>query len=535
MYTAAQLEGGRLHWLLDITIAGRVFRFADDYLEVTSADGTVYAYEGQLPADLTIEREVAGVGQLPSLQSASFEVFLPVDIAEVVARGHSIAAGRGELSLWLEGEDYETRGVTLTGLLDDSPTYGEDGEAFAFSLTEEPYDDTALTHSPTERVSRDTWPNAASEALGEWYPIVYGRPGYVVDNSGGLTYRPGSPAPLVVGSSTADKVLLAGHRTVAGATGATVSLYQANDQLFYDATATHETDGLGRTVTTASITGASSNFRSTTASYWCAWKGTGAYRRARAKSEVMTAAGEVMSWLLDMSSLDVSRGRFRAIEPQTVGMQVAGYIDEPVSPWRYVRDHLLPLLPLGLVSRGGSLIPIMLDIAMPRRFTFTKLVEGREVVRTSMATVDAGNHFNELLFRYALNADSNVYQRQVIITPQRDSDDADQTTGPYPRASFARFGLRPVDMTTDVVYDNASAKRIAHTLMRLHWTPPLVVEYTGGAELSFLSEGDFVLVTDAGLHLDERVGMVARISKGLSVVGMELRFWEVMGRDPIEV
>jgi len=220
----SQLPGRRVHWLLTVEVGGVLMRMADDEVDVVTDAGEVYHYSAGLDGIETTEGiDLFGdsVGQL----SVPLEFIAPpgVSVAQMVARGDDLSAGRGELARWVEGTTYEARRVVLVGGLTD-PEYGDDGEAVSTSLEERLAYDETLTSGPIASVTSATWDHT-SDLADEWldvpYPIVIGRPGY----QGGSAYVTGSPAvwadhrddggTLFGGRAVGNVVVLAGHHVSA--------------------------------------------------------------------------------------------------------------------------------------------------------------------------------------------------------------------------------------------------------------------------------------------------------------------------------
>jgi hypothetical protein len=158
----SQLTGRRVHWLLTVEVGGVLMRMADDEVDVVTDAGEVYHYSAGLDGIETTEGiDLFGdsVGQL----SVPLEFIAPpgVSIAEMVARGDDLSAGRGELARWVEGTTYEARRVVLVGGLTD-PEYGDDGEAVSTSLEERLAYDETLTSAPAASVTSATWDHTSS-------------------------------------------------------------------------------------------------------------------------------------------------------------------------------------------------------------------------------------------------------------------------------------------------------------------------------------------------------------------------------------
>jgi hypothetical protein len=158
-WNRSDLEAGRLVWLLNLTIRGKLYRFSTDVLNVSNAD----ASEG------------------PS----SLQYTAGLEFLEYADTSRDIGTATGELSLHIVGEDYGNRQIILSGFL-DSPSYGAVNEPVSFTLQESDHLD-PLQFPPAQSVIDQTsWPfttvsgnrlNIDDSARGQHYPWVFGQPG----------------------------------------------------------------------------------------------------------------------------------------------------------------------------------------------------------------------------------------------------------------------------------------------------------------------------------------------------------------------
>lgn len=205
----------RVLFLLDLTVAGRVYRISSDYFEVEHEDGSLLAYVDGFEGVDWAER-LSLFADSPGDVSLSFSVLLPdVDWAELAAQGHDLARGTAEVSRWVEGTPYGHRQLLLRGVVKE-PVYGALGEPLAFSVVTAPLQD-ASSWPPADCVIDEvTWPDAPVDVWGTVYPFVIGTPGWVQGADGGRLA--GSPAPLIKYEGIADPrevklwFMVAGHR-----------------------------------------------------------------------------------------------------------------------------------------------------------------------------------------------------------------------------------------------------------------------------------------------------------------------------------
>jgi hypothetical protein len=219
-----ELLTGDLVWLLEVDFAGRTFRWSSRPIDVVDDEGDAASFEGGLDA-VELEQALSTLSDTPELLSVPFELFFPVDVAELIEQGHDLSAATGELSLMVVESGYATRQVLVAGRVSE-PEYSAEDEPVAFSLVEEPYDDVALVPEPTAKISRQTWANRHHDARGLYYPQVHGNPGVwfcvdedpVTGDTGVLTFGPATKAPIVdwnTGTSSADMIMASDGRVQA--------------------------------------------------------------------------------------------------------------------------------------------------------------------------------------------------------------------------------------------------------------------------------------------------------------------------------
>ena len=152
--------------------AETVLRVATQPLEVTSsATGKTYSYFGILAEEPTIAKSY----QFGNSSSASRTISLQVpnrlvDVKTLVGSGYMIA-GIGEVSLQIDGGDYEDRYVLIRGSSDDGVQFGvQDGEFIQISISD-PKETADLKLAPFE-IDAERWPKADDSAKGNRYPVV---------------------------------------------------------------------------------------------------------------------------------------------------------------------------------------------------------------------------------------------------------------------------------------------------------------------------------------------------------------------------
>ena len=528
--TRSQLVADDAVWLLTLTYAGQVWRYATERVDVASSTplgDEVLAYSPGLTPLSTVGQALAGVSSAPETRSVSVEILWDDrgtdSVAELVEQGHDLAAARAEVALWVQGTPYEDRVVVVDGRVRE-PEYGGRGEPIACTVEDEPWDDVARLTTGVASVT--AWPDVHDHSEGADYPWVYGQPGVYVDAAGTTTRAPGSPALCVDQTAkSANTLLIAGHHVAASAV-----------YILYDDATTggitedgplavvNTTDGLGIPVATVDVSTAGTALR-TAGSWWVSWSVAGALPSPYRPGVAVTSIGELMRVLADRSSVRVDSGAWAAVA-ERLPWPVGGYVDDPdTTPLGYLQDALLPLVPVGVMAgdRGG-LAPVLWRYDATEADAVDHLEAGPGVSRVGRVRYERAPRdvVQRISVQYAYDEANRTYRRTLDLRPDRVAADPDSTTSVQARASALRY-VRPgeadreSDLTAPIVWDRATAARIAHWRIRRDGYSPRIVDYTVQADRAWIRPGDVLTLTDADLALTRVVALV--VERGLSDLG----------------
>ena len=515
----SELVGAELVWLLSVTYAGRVFRWSSRPVNLTNSDGEVLPFDGGLPpVDYDDAAQVLATD--PADLSIPFSVVFPVDVAVLVQRGHDLATGSAEVSVIIDNgtATYEDRRVVLVGDV-TQPTYGAIYEPVTFSVEDPPWLDRALIPSTTQRVNSTTWSGAPMDSHGLYYPLVFGTPGVFTWASGTATVTSGSPALIVdVTGSNVNTLLIAGHWVKAGS----VRVYDG-DGTGVSGTVQNTTDGLGQPVAIVDVSGLGGTVDLTTSDWFIGWNNGGAMYNDR-QDGAREGAGEIAEWALRASTVRYDRGLWASARRSLDGFILAGYIDEPVSPWEWLADNVLPLLPVSVRSGPTGSFPVVYKYDARSADSIESVTAGAGFVRVGPVeyVTGAGDRANEMRIDYAKRARKNTAFRAATVGPFP-SDDPDVFENYYAGVSARRYGVRSSTIDTDIVYDTPTAIRIARWKVRASSLSSRSVTYSASFEYGWLSVGDVIDLTDDELALDAQIVQLVSIKWGAS--GLDLTFY----------
>lgn len=498
-FDAAMLRGATAHYLIDLTYAGRVFRLSREVVGVPiAATGEVLQYEGTLEGALTWEEALTLFSSSGDVSSVSLACVLPVDVPALVAAGHDLLSATGELSMWIEGTDYEDRRVLMRGRLAD-PQYGGVDEPISASLQAEWFEDSAIIPAPSQVVSATTWPSAAENAVGMSYPLVFGA---TAASGAGATSM--SRAYLV--DTAAEYILIAGHRVLATSVNISVEGDLATG------TVITSTDALGQVVSLVDLTGLPLTYDDTD-DFMVSWT-SGAL--AGDDGEVLTGAGDVLAYLLRLSSVPVDTGRVQAAKAYLNRFKLAGCVLEGVSPFEFISANLSPILPMSMVLGPYGLYPV------PWRFDAILRDAVEHIDREADPTIDRDGPVqyetsikdivNEFKLRWALRLRTGSTRGMSVLTGSRNEDNPDEAESVYCYQSQARYGVKAMDVETTLVYDAATAGLVLAWWARAKSLPTRTITYVVGYDRAWLERGDPVAITDPELHMDQQMALVEQLT-----------------------
>jgi len=516
-----QLTNARPVYCLDLTFGGVEYHLATEPVDV-ERDGRVIHYTEAL-SDPDYLEEVTREGMQAS-NSVPLAVFLDgVDIAAEVNRGHRLESVAGHLFFVLvdrstgrTGQTYAERFALLTGRL-SQPVYADPERSagyLAFTLDDNPGDDSSLLLDAAAVVSDATWPNAPAVSGGKVYPVVIGTPGSFRKPDGTLSTTSGSPAyPLAISGSNYTKLLIAGHDVEA----TSVTVFDGVGTSSQTFSVTRETDGLGRLVATVDISSPGA-ISAKEAEYWVVWDNGGGIGSPFA-STALEGLGDVCAWALLRTSLRVDVPKWIAEAGILNRVKVATYITEPtLSPWSFVARILDSMLvevragPSGLYPMGR-----VLDTAMAEGLAL--ITEGPEFEPVGPVTgqTQLGDVINAVTVQFAIRGKTGDYKRRVTLTPDPDSTDPEQFSDEYATISANRWSTDPEapiiqaeSIDLDHIYDDTSAALIARERVRTQGLGYSERPYLADARFGYLMPGDQVRLDSESLG---RVFLATVLSK----------------------
>jgi len=545
-FLPSELIGGDLEWLFDFVVKDQTLRFARVPLTATIA-GEAFEYVGGLEFSEQFEDGIDPFGATPSERTVEITLHASVlvKVAEEFSRGYDFAAARGKL--WLYERNSETAVLFLDGVVRNGE-FGGIEESLTFSLEEVFADDVGLFPPQPARITETTWPNSVEKSRGERYPWVFGQPGYQYDTSTadtphGFSYQVQMVSYHDAGSHS---LLIAGHHIEA------THVWIACDEtgLRERCAVTNTVDANGHAVALAEMTNntigsGTSNHPEVDDTFFCKFHDDGG-GLMHPDGSAMTGAGDVLRYMLRSSSQRIDRGRLAAAIPRLnqyrIDVAICCSPDKRFSPWSWVEDHLSTILPVSWrisVGTDGGWHPVVWPFDTTSHdavASITATTEPRyhEYPSRSSAMV-APTAFREGRASFSSRDDvanhiSIDYQNDIKdgmywSTKTLSADPAELAAGRagsnlYCHTSRTRYRdannlplTVPLELTSDVVWDDATAAAILSWRSRKHALQAVLVSYTVDAEVAgHLEPGDVLLLTDSELEFSEYLFVVEQVT-----------------------
>ena len=242
--------------------------------------------------------------------------------------------------------------------------------------------------------------------------------------------------------------------------------------------------------------------------------------------KVIREAGEVLEYLLGLSSLAVDRGRLAAAKPMLSRYLLDGCISARVSPWDVIRDEILPLLPVSLVSGPAGLYPVVWRYdARPEDATHILDADADPAVeRSGRIVYDSSDRANRVEVAYAYSYRRSVYAGSIRLGAVGDEDATPHPLCTWSRARTGRVLDRRLESAW--IYDTSTAYAVAEWQAYAYCLPTRTVEFrVPEAHFVHIERGDVVSVTDSTVYLDGAVGLVREVltdGGGYLVVSIQL-------------
>ena len=501
-----------LIWLLEVTFAGKDYRFSTKPVDISKDDGSFISFGGGLD-DPEFSETLSRFDHSIDQQVISLDLDFKIDVASQIQKGHHLSGSKAELSCVLVSDGsieqtYEGRMIVLSGFV-GSPMYAfPDRPKGIVSLSVEASaaQDNGRIIPSTMSIQSEVTTASETPHDGKPYPLVFGTPGTYQDSDGTSRYFPGSPAYILnyttsgSAAGSATRLLIAGHHVNAKTV---MIINNIGDKK--DFAVVNGTDQLGRNIAYCAVTFDSGVFDNREEPYWVNWRDAegsnygGGIRNPWRLNQDLNGAGDVIRYVLQFSTLEVDHGEFAAVSDYLNKFKISGYIsDFEASPWDWVSE-LSKVLPISIRNGPNGLYPIVHDVRALQSYGVS-ITASPEFQQISAVQVEAGlsEIYNSISIGYAFNANENSPCRYGVTGIKQSGDPSSFSTDTT-RASIARYGQRWKRVESAYVYDRSTAQKIIKYISDTEALPAQSVRYLAAPRFAFLMLGDIVSLTDSNL------------------------------------
>lgn len=496
----------RLHWLLELQYAGRTFRWGSAQVSVSRRLPAVdYLYLlGFDPPE--VEQRLDGIGSAPAERSMSLDVLFPPDesISRLLNEGHDPTFSPVELSLWREGDFWESRRVMLAGHI-SRVEYGGPDEPVTVGITEALLDDKSLL-IPTISTDSTRWPTLPLGEDGRAVATIIGRPGQY-EEGGTTLYAPAVPAYAIDEGSIpveVSKVVLAAHHV--GATEAIV--YDGESRGMTVTVVNDQTSYLSEPVAEASVV--SGGIDRTQSTFFSALKGDG----LTIGGNPIETVSDVCLWALSSTSLRVDRAAWAVLGERTRSIRVGTYLDASCQPLDWIINEILPLVPVSIVSGPEGVAPVWWNLQPGPNDVVARFTVGeRGVVRRGRIRVDDGDIVNSIRVEcgFDLRTDAPRVVVELGATPDLDAE-VPVWGSLHAALSQSRYGVREVKLESRSTWDRSTAESWAQWTLLHRALPRREISLEVGSEWLWLPLGSVVQVNDDELYWEGRYALLTGVT-----------------------
>lgn len=520
-------------WLLDLTIGGRVLRYATREVVAIDSTGVGRVYRRGL-SDFSL--------RLDGLETeAGVEVIdRGINWAELAARGDGLERQPAVLRFWVDGQVLGQARVAVDGLV-EQPEYGDPEAPSALVLTVRDPSTDALYPPSTAVVDETTWTYEIDVLIfsdlisGAVYPTVFGFPGGG-DNASFIPFG-ATPALLVTfdytwpspdvflviadGEVDADEVCVWAPemRSLFG------PALLPGSAFFEFRPVETTTDALGRTVSIVKFN-PTPNDPITDVPPWDLWPhpdqpyyvgwqldtGRGGGKLRSDRSGPIRSLTDVLGFVLRNSGHRVDLQAQEAEGNRLDHYLIDGCLNERLALLPWFESNLLPLFPVvrartsrGLYYRFVHWTATAVDAIM-HLSTVDRRVTRASSIRSS------GNIANVFALEYQLKLPGSQFRKRAVLSHANSATfgiiDERVVAAPILARSHAKYGeIEAPTVQTEWTWSDSTASRVLAYWATRDGLPRRFVEYAG-PELHTLSRGDVVTITDPEIGLDDAVAIV---------------------------
>lgn len=471
---------------------------------VSTASGREYNYAPVLHQRPEITQSYDFMNATSKTRTLTFMLpNLLVDVNKIVQNGR-LLAGVGEVSLQIDGGDYDQRFVLLTGDMTDGVSFGSIDELIQISLTDPK--DTINVFAPPFIIDATTFATAPAASIGKRYALFI--PSYS-----------GVPAPFINQSTSAARALVGYGHVDENALYVVIDGDQyTKSHAIYGYTWVQDYDARVRPVTYVEFGSVGSSTFAFTEQVYVYPKG---------QQEITNPIDQIRFLLESYTAVDsigLSEPLFSIAKAKASTLQANILLNAggaaTATALAFIEQNLLRSFPMiSMTFAVGGYGPVVTD----RRSEITAFVLHADqwpvLHRESLVTETAlSDCFNEFVLMYGYDPVEDVYQNILTF---------DASTSALCEISQSLLGYRPCEIIeSQFIFDDGTAQFVLNWMVDHLTLPSYCVEYAVDASMVMhLKPGDNVKITDAEFEWTDLTASVESITYKSSHCVLLLRVW----------
>ncbi len=513
-FTSNQLMGSTPVFCVEFEWGGRVHRYATHNITLQSNGGPLHYLPSIMEFDFVESADLTSINVEANIVSMGL-IMDDVDLLERWSQGDTIEGLEAEFFYVLmrydvAQQDFEDRVVLYRGQIQE-PQFGDPNQfhqLVSISIEAQPYDSNRLLMDSNKYI--DTrFPNRHIDTSdGKIFPIILGSAGGLIRTTAGTTKNIHALPSYCVhkhDSSNNARFMVAGHPITATSAVIQDDKYDTDTK-----TIQFDDDGRGNiyayieldTSDDVAIPGSTVNGESR--EWWVYMTGGGGLVNPFGDGDLQ-GAGDICRWALQRSGQIIDDGAWANLAPILNQYNFEGYINDPkITAWSWLNGNILPFLPITVRMGPNGLRPVLIQMwALTHVTSMASITVDDDSNVTQVSPINTirstSQLMNQFTLRWGKRGFDQEYTSMVRVTNIK-SEDYDVVSD-YSILSVNRYGVKPMAMDSDYIYDRDTAIKVSMDMVRSRCLPINTIEVDVDMELGWLQVGDVLDVTAPKIYL----------------------------------
>jgi hypothetical protein len=512
-FTNIQLMGSTPIFCVEFVWGGRVHRYATHDITLQSNDGPLQYLPSIMDFDFVESADLMSIDVEANIVSMGL-IMEDVDLLERWSQGDTMEGLDAEFFYVLMRYDvaqqnFEDRVILYRGQIQE-PQFGDPNQFSQFvtiSIEAQPFDSNRLLMDSNKYIDTRFVERDIDTGDGKPYPIILGSAGGAIRTTEGTTKNIHAlPAYCFKKYDSHDgRFMVSGHPITA-----TSAVIQDDNYETTTKTIEFDDDGRGNIYgyiplvpsDNVAIPGYSGSGESR--EWWVYLTGGGGLVNPFGDGDLQ-GAGDICRWALQRTGQLIDDGAWANLSPILNQYNFEGYINDPkITAWSWLNGNILPFLPITVRMGPNGLRPVLIQMWALTHVQSIKSIhidDDSNVTQISPinTTRSTSQLVNELTLRWGKRGFDQEYTSMVRVTNIK-SEEYDVVSD-YSIMSVNRYGVKPMAIDSDYIYDRDTAIKIAMDMVRSKCLPINTIEVDVDMELGWLQVGDVLDVTAPKIYL----------------------------------